>query len=300
MSSIQNITHHLLSDSKKLKLSQGRVMECISSLIDADPADIFHAFEHSEAKMVKLFLENLVFPFSQFNSEMEGFPFRSKAEKRLMSLSVKYVLRAARVLFVKNKGEDSVLRFKKVDWKEYGLDIFQKIPKNLKSMFIGSNPKLPDLKSRKKIPTTSILSLTNKNPGNPSKEIKKLSLKRVVSVVPNFEKKNENLPIHHKRRLRMGEKHGIKWFEYDPEFGLEHWTKNFSFGDFDTIVHEFGVQGFLIKHVFDNFFKNSSVFVLSKENQIEPAFANQSYSENLGESLMVKGGALCFANPKIS
>lgn len=220
----------------------------LEALIDGGAREIYRELVRSPRLLSRFLLRNALSPFLLFRSRGEAFSAAEPQFRRLMKLSVRCVLAAAKDIFVGSQEKARLLKFKRVDLDEFGLGQLQNLH-DLRAQSSHASLKTAHA-PRRNTSLKSLISLQKAPPLDalhPRALAAKSGLRKIVLAVPRVERDRAQLSFGRFKAARERRGARLEWFHFKTGFRLAHSTGNFSFTNFDAIVHEFGTQGFLVE-----------------------------------------------------
>ena len=250
--------------------------KCLECLNDNNTREIYANITSAKDILVDFFMMNAVFPFDMFTSKYKSFPFANKEEQRVMATVIRTTLAASKTVFSMNAGSYEPIKFRKVNMVNYGLDsnpttnsekppIVEKILLPTNSIKVDQSNNPPSTRDLENLDSLMRIEKTNEfldqmalgKKLSTGKDILKIKLTKIIMIVPEFEKEHENLTFEKKKQLKRNDETKIEWTDYQPNFDLKFLSSDFSQQSFDIIVHEFGLQAFIMAQLFDFFQTNT-------------------------------------------
>lgn len=213
--------------------------------------------------MVEFILNRVFFPFDIFSSSRIRFPFESPRQEILMRRSVSAIFSAAASVYSNTAGNFGPLKFVRVNLPKLGL--------NLPKWKLPLSGRLSEKDARPSLEFDSEL---------PESHESRLSLSKIIAIIPKFPKKENQLSLQKMKEFRSGGAASVLWLDYDPRFELSPSSANFSLTPFDTIVHDFGLQSYLIRALTEFLLKYSNSLRVSSDSQTRASLEMTSQISN--------------------
>ena len=291
-----------VSNSSKAKQSSSK--KCFEAFEECNNASIFSNINQNKNLLTHFLVENLITPFDYFKSDLSRNFMTDSQNKKMLHKAVRALLTAARNLYGGPGVSVDYLKFQKVDLEETGLvtPFVDAQTENNASHFKGEEGKDPSrLKVEPAIPedpksnlSRKKSSLSSSKKGSKSKsrkktrekekerktvmidveisdtvgggEFVKFPLENLILIVPEFEKSNEKLCFAKKKELKRNPRTEMEWHDFETDFKCDSHAGDYSYTNFDTLIHEFGPQSFLIRSLFSFLDKNTDALKVKTEN----------------------------------
>jgi hypothetical protein len=240
-------------------LKEIQFQKCEEFLKNNNNSGIYNFISTSKDLLMDFLMSHCFFPFDHFNNTQTHFPFESESQERLMRKSISCVLTAAFNIHSNSANNHFPVRFVRVNLDYLGL----KVPswkKTIKTENSNSNT----FEENEKVTVESNESVDLQNIDNEPEEY--ITLNKIVTLIPKFEKKVTDLSLVKMKEFRSKDMFSIKWMDYNPKFDLKAVSNNFSLTPFDVIVHDFGLQGYIIRTLTDFLLKYSNSLRISNDN----------------------------------
>ena len=284
---------------QKVRMIQTK--KCLEMLSESNSQGIYSCINSSKDILADFFILNAILPFDNFKNQSNDFPFDSERNLKLMRMCIKAVLVASRAVFSLSTGMMEPLKFKKIVLSELSMSceqeknnspekVNQNELKRVESIQI-QDKEIAENQSRHSIMRLekaafffSRLDISKDN--YTIKNLKQPDLKKVILIIPKFELDSNSLSFQKKKELKRDNSTTIEWFDYDNYFEWRPLTKDFSFYNFDCLVHEFGVQGYIIRELFRFFEKTTDVLRIRTESTVRRTCFSTLPSGQLGSDMI--------------
>ena len=290
----------VVSTSSKTKQSTSK--KCFEALEECNNASIFSNINQNKNLITQFLVENLITPFDYFKSDLSQNFLTVSENKKMLQKAIRALLTAARNLYGGPGVGVDYLKFQKVDLEETGLVTpfvetetqnnasnmkgeegkessrlkagSPEEPKtnlNRKKSNISSSKKGSKSKSRKKTrekekERKTVMIDVEESEIVGGGEFVKFPLQNLILIVPEFEKSNEKLCFAKKKELKRNPRTEMEWHDFETDFQCDSHAGDYSYTNFDTIMHEFGPQSFLIRSLFSFLDKNTDALKVKTEN----------------------------------
>ena len=272
LDSKKSLSKNQTSNNIDEKIKNLQRQKCQEFLLQNNNAGVYGLVSSCRDLLADFFMTQTLFPFDFFSSHHSKFPFISLEKENLMRKSISCVLSAAFSIYSNSGGNYLPVRFVRVSLEDFGL----KTPvwKKLVDVKIERLPS----EEHEKASLHSSQSMEKALQAHFRETV--VEMQKVITLVPQFHKRRSELTLVKVKEFRSSEFFSVKWFDYNPKFDLEPVTKNFSLAPFDCLVHDFGIQGFMMRSLVEFLLKYSSALRITTESYMKQSTVGESSTSN--------------------
>ena len=233
-------------------------------LLQNNTSGIYSVISSCREILVDFFMVRSYYPFDLYGQKNNAFPFQSETQQRLMRKTISCLLSAAFGIFTNTGGNFTPIKFIRINLESFCL----KTPPSKK----WTSPKVPE--QAKEVEPVSMNSTQSVDRHIEAESFEPLTLKKVFLLVPQFEKVESQLSMEKIKEFRYSNLLTERWFDYNPKVELVPLSNNFCFDACDRMVHDFGIQSFLMRSLAE-FLQKYTFALRVRSDQMQSACSSE-------------------------